>query len=114
MYNSRTKAIVFIGRSIDLIRAFPAEAKREAGFQLNKIQHGYAPTDWRPMKSVGVGAREIRVCVSGGVYRVIFVAKFEEAVYVLHAFAKKTQKTSKSDIEIARAAYRTALEASKE
>ena len=111
MYNSRVKAIVFIGRSIDFIRAFPAEAKREAGFQLNKIQHGYDPTDWMPMKTVGVGAREIRICDSEGIFRVIYVAKFEEAVYVLHAFSKKTQKTSKSDIEIARAAYKKALEA---
>ena len=66
------------------------------------------------MKSIGFGAREIRICASGGVYRVIYVAKFEEAVYVLHAFSKKTQKTSKSDIEIARAAYKKALEASRE
>ena len=114
MYNSRTKGIVFVGRSIGLLRAFPIDAKREAGFQLNKIQHGYAPSDWRPMKSIGAGAREIRICASGGVYRVIYVAKFEEAVYVLHAFSKKTQKTSKSDIEIARAAYKKALEASRE
>ena len=111
MYNSRLKPVVFVGRSVDSIRAFPPDAKREAGFQLNKIQCGSEPSDWRSMKNVGDGTREIRICDSQGMYRVIYIAKFKEAVYVLHAFFKKSQKTSKPDMEIARAAYKKVLEA---
>lgn len=111
MYSLRLKAIVFVGRSLQVIRDFPVTAKREAGFQLNKIQSGTDPTDWKPLKTVGAGAREIRIGSSQGEFRVIYVAKFEETVYVLHAFSKKTRKTNKLDIEAGRVAYRTMLEA---
>ena len=111
MYNSRSKAIIFIGRSIDAIRAFPVGVRREAGFQLNKVQLGFEPTDWKSLKAVGAGAREIRLGDESGIYRVIYVAKFEEVVYVLHAFSKKTRKTSKLDIEAGGVAYRKMIEA---
>ncbi len=99
------KRINFFGRSLENIKSFPHEAKREVGYQLDKVQNGLSPNDWKPMKNVGAGVNEIRVKDAGGIYRVIYVAKFEETIYVLHAFQKKTQKTSKADIEIAAKAY---------
>lgn len=95
------KDIRFFGRSLEALRAFPAVAKREAGYQLDRVQHGLEPTDWKPMPSIGSGVREIRI-MHEGQYRVIYVAKFADAVYVLHAFQKKTQKTRKQDIDAAK------------
>ena len=88
----------------DLV-AFPKEARREAGYQLGRVQSGRQPDDWKPMKTVGSGAREIRISEKGRAHRVIYVAKFEEAVYVLHAFEKKSRKTPQKDIELARRRY---------
>jgi phage-related protein len=99
------KGIQFLGTSLKTVREFPALAKREAGYQLDRVQHGLDPTDWKPMKSVGQGVREIRIQQEGQ-YRVIYVASFEEKVYVLHAFQKKTQKTSKQDLDAAKRAFR--------
>ncbi|MBC8553534.1 MAG: type II toxin-antitoxin system RelE/ParE family toxin [Candidatus Brocadiales bacterium] len=97
------KEIEFLGQSLATIRNFPVEAKRESGYQLDQVQQGYDPIDWKPMTSIGHGVREIRIQFEGQ-YRVIYIAKFEDAVYVLHAFQKKTKKTSKQDIEIAKRA----------
>ena len=103
------KGIEFLGTSLKSVREFPALAKREAGYQLDRVQHGLDPTDWKPMKSIGQGVREIRIRQEGQ-YRVIYVASFEEKVYVLHAFQKKTQKTSRQDLDTAKRAIREALE----
>jgi phage-related protein len=103
------KDIQFIGRSLESIRDFPDVAKREAGYQLDRVQHGLDPIDWKPMSSIGPGVREIRIKHEGQ-YRVIYIAKFEEAIYVLHAFQKKTQKTSKQDIDAAKRALKTLQE----
>ena len=92
-----------------MVREFPALAKREAGHQLDRVQHGLDPTDWKPMKSVGQGVREIRIQYEGQ-FRLIYVASFEEKVYVLHAFQKKTQKTSKQDLDAAKRALKKVLE----
>src|SRR5690242_6040668 len=99
------KPIVFAGDSLGRIRAFPADARRETGYQLERVQSGLDPADWKPMAAVGIGVSEIRVR-SEGAFRTLYVAKFPEAVYVLHAFRKKTQQTSRSDIELARLRYR--------
>lgn len=99
------KALKFIGSSLEDLKAFPAEARRAGGFELAAIQRGLNPSDWKPMASVGSGACEVRIHVLGE-WRVIYVAKFGETVYVLHAFQKKTQKTRQADIEIARRRYR--------
>lgn len=99
------KPLEFVGSSLDDLREFPAEARRAAGFELGFIQQGLAPSDWKPMNEVGAGVREIRIHVLGE-WRVLYVAKFTKAVYVLHAFQKKTQKTRKEDIELARTRYR--------
>lgn len=98
-----------MGTSLKRVREFPALAKREAGHQLDRVQRGLDPTDWKPMKSVGHGVREIRIQYEGQ-YRVIYVASFEEKVYVLHAFEKKTQKTGRQDLDAAKRAYMKVLE----
>lgn len=87
------------------LRGFPKEAREVAGYQLFQVQQGLDPADWKPMPTVGPGVREIRVHTQGE-HRVIYVTKFEEAVYVLHAFEKKTQKTRKADVEVARRRFR--------
>ena len=99
------KKIVFSGRTLEKIKKFPNKTKREVGFQLDKVQQGENPTDWKPMNSIASGVQEIRISESEGIYRVIYLANFEEAVYVLHAFQKKTNKTSKPDIDTAKKAY---------
>ncbi len=99
------KAIRFCGRSLEVIRSFPAAAKRETGYQLDRVQHELEPTDWKPMPAIGSGVREIRI-MHEGQYRVIYVTKFADAIYVLHAFQKKTQKTRKHDIEAAKQALK--------
>ncbi|WP_068638742.1 type II toxin-antitoxin system RelE/ParE family toxin [Thauera butanivorans] len=99
------KTLRFVGSSLDDLKNFPAEARRDAGFELDAVQRGLMPSDFKPMLAVGPGAYEIRVRVLGE-WRVIYVAKFERAVYVLHAFQKKTQKTRKEDIELAARRYR--------
>lgn len=96
------KPVTFLGDSLEEIRAFPQGARREAGFQIEKVQQGMEPDNWKPMKTVGAGAREIRVRDETGAFRVIYVATLPEAIYVLHAFQKKTGKTAKGDIELAR------------
>lgn len=96
------KPVTFLGDSLEEIRAFPQGARREAGFQIEKVQQGMEPDNWKPMKTVGAGAREIRVRDETGAFRVIYVATLPEAIYVLHAFRKKTGKTAKGDIELAR------------
>lgn len=98
------KSLKFIGTCLDDLKEFPAEARRAAGFELDALQRGLQPSDWKPMKNVGAGACEIRIHVSGE-WRVIYVARFRDAIYVLHAFRKKTQKTRQQDIEIAHARY---------
>jgi len=99
------KHIRFRGRSLEVIRSFPAAAKRETGYQLDRVQHELEPTDWKPMPSIGSGVREIRI-MHEGQYRVIYVTKFADAIYVLHAFQKKTQKTRKQDIDAAKQALK--------
>ncbi|MEZ5556211.1 type II toxin-antitoxin system RelE/ParE family toxin [Haliea sp.] len=108
------KDVRFVGSSLDDLRQFPAGARREAGFELSNVQIGLQPSDWKPMNTVGAGAVEIRIKDKDGIYRVIYVARFEEAVYVLHAFQKKTQKTRKADIELAKTRYKALAEQRKQ
>jgi phage-related protein len=103
------KEILWVGSSYADLLAFPKAPRREAGFQLSKVQAGLEPTDWKPFDEVGAGTREIRIRDAKGIFRVMYVAKFEEAVYVLHCFSKKTQATSKQDKDIAAARYRAVL-----
>ena len=101
-----SRPIEFLGDSLDALRRFPEVARRRAGYQLDRVQHGLDPDDWKSMNSVGAGVREIRIREERGAFRVMYVAKFGETVYVLHCFQKKTQKTSLGDLEIATRRYR--------
>jgi phage-related protein len=100
------KPVIFCGNSREDLRAFPASARRAAGFQIDQVQEGYDPDDWKPMSSIGSGVREIRIRDGAGAFRVIYIAKFAEAVYVLHCFQKKTEKTAKADLDLALKRYR--------
>lgn len=102
------KQIQWLGSSRANLKTFPADARRVAGFQLHLVQVGSDPNDWKPFRSVGPGVREIRVH-TGLEHRVVYVATFAEAVYVLHAFAKKTAKTAPRDVRIARARFQALL-----
>ena len=99
------KPIRFLGDSLQRLREFPEEVRQDAGYQLDKVQRGVTPDDFKPMPSIGKGVEEIRVWDDSGTYRVIYAARRAEAVYVLHAFQKKTQATSKRDIDIAKARF---------
>ena len=99
------KALRFLGSALDDLRAFPETLRRDVGYQLDKIQNGLAPSNWKVMPTVGKGAYEIRVRDETGAFRVIYVAKFAEAIYVLHCFQKKTEKTAKADLNIAMKRY---------
>ena len=97
------KPLLWLGDSRKAIQAFPALAQREAGFELRNVQKGRQPSDSKPMLGIGKGVEEIRVWVESGTYRVIYIARFAKAVYVLHAFQKKTQQTNQRDLALARA-----------
>lgn len=100
------KEIRWVGSAYDDLLAFPVEARQQAGFQLGKVQAGLEPDEWKSFDDVGPGTREIRLREVDGAFRVMYVAKCEEAVYVLHCFQKKAQATSLKDKRIAEARYR--------
>ena len=107
------KSVRFIGSAKDDLSAFPRPARIQAGHELFMVQVGRDPDDWKPMTTIGPGACEIRVRDQAGAFRVIYVARFEDAVYVLHAFQKKSRKTSQADLRLARQRYRDARDLAK-
>jgi phage-related protein len=96
------KPLLWVGDSRKTLQSFPRSAQRALGFELEHVQNGEQPDDSKPMPTIGKGVEEIRIWVESGTYRVIYIAKLAEAVYVLHAFQKKTQQTNQRDIELAR------------
>lgn len=96
------KSITFLGTSLACVREFPDDARHDAGYQLDRVQRGLQPTNFKPMSSIGRGVEEIRIWDDTGTYRVIYTARRANAVYVLHAFQKKSQTTSIRDIDIAK------------
>ena len=104
------KPVEFCGDALDALRGFPLAARRDAGYQIDKVQHGFDPDDWKPMRAIGAGVREIRVWDESGTFRVIYLAKLANAVYVLHCFQKKTEQTSERDIVLARKRYKELME----
>jgi phage-related protein len=100
------KEIRWMGTAYQDILEFPAETRKEAGFQLGKVEAGLDPDNWKPFDEVGSGTKEIRIRETTGIYRVMYVAKFEEAIYVLHCFQKKTEATTRNDKDVAEARYR--------
>lgn len=103
------KPIEFRATSLDDLRDFPRTAIREAGYQLDRVQHGLPPDDFKPMPMIGAGVSELRIWDEAGTFRVVYVAKFSDVVYVLHCFQKKTPKTSKKDIDLATKRFRELL-----
>jgi len=95
------KILVWIGASFEDLRDFPPDARRAAGYELRRVQRGLMPTDWKPLSSVGPGVNEVRIHTHTE-HRVLYVARFEEAVYVLHAFEKKSRQTRDRDLALAR------------
>ncbi len=95
------KPAVWLGSSLADVRAFPAEARQGLGYQLSRVLLGLAADDWKAMPAVGSGVYEIRVRM-GGAFRLLYVAKYAEAIYVLHTFEKKSQRTAQADVDLAR------------
>ena len=96
------KQVVFFVKSLWSLKKFPSGVRQDAGFQIDMVQRGKAPDDWKPMKTIGKGVREIRVNWNGAQFRVIYVVGRDGLVYVLHAFQKKTRRTRKSEIDLAK------------
>lgn len=96
------KSIRFLGDSLKRLREFPADARHDAGYQLDKLQRGLQPDDFKPMPTIGKGVEEIRVWDDAGTFRVVYTARLKDSVVVLHAFQKKTQATSRQDTELAK------------
>ena len=103
---SKQKPVAWLGSSLNDLSDFPTEARRKIGFQLNRVQGGLEPDDWKPFGTVGAGVEELRVRAANNQYRCLYVARFEDVIYVLHCFVKKEQKTSSRDIEVAKQRYK--------
>ena len=97
----KIKPLIWTASALDDLRAFPDDARRQSGYQLRRVQMGLTPDDWKAMASVGQGVFEVRVHTALE-HRVLYISKFDEAVYVLHAFEKRTMKTQQADIELAK------------
>ncbi|MGV6815922.1 MAG: type II toxin-antitoxin system RelE/ParE family toxin [Thiotrichales bacterium] len=101
--------IYWVGSSYKDLTEFPKQAKQDAGYQLHRVQNGLDPENWKPFQTVGSGVKEIRISDDGNAFRVMYVAKFSERIYVLHSFQKKTQKTAQKDIDIAKTRYKAII-----
>ena|SRR5882757_1746153 len=106
MASSIRKPLQFMGTSHSDLKAFPDQARRAAGFNLDFVQRAFDPESWKPMKTVGAGVSEIRIREASGAYRVIYLASRPEAIYVLHCFQKKSEKTSQRDIDLAKTRFK--------
>ncbi|VAW67501.1 Phage-related protein [hydrothermal vent metagenome] len=109
----KEKSIYWVGSSYKDLLSFPVEARQEAGYQLHRVQNGLNPEDWKPFQTIGSGVKEIRINDGGNTFRIIYIAKFIEKIYVLHSFQKKSQKTSLKDIEIAKVRFNAILQEEK-
>jgi phage-related protein len=110
LYNLQMKPIAFLGHSLDDLREFPSSARSEAGYQLDRVQHGLEPEDFKPLVTIGKGVWEIRISDEAGQFRVIYIAKLKDAVFVLHCFQKKSQKTPLKDLDLASKRLRELLQ----
>lgn len=106
---TKLKRVEFPGDSLKCLRAFPKDARHDAGYELEQVQRGKRPSDWKPMPSIGKSVEELRVWDDTGTYRVVYLTRLVDAVYVLHAFQKKTEATAERDIEFARTRFRALL-----
>ena len=103
------KPVQFLGDSLKRLREFPEDVRMDTGYQIDKVQHGQQPDDFKPMPSIGKGVEEIRVRDDSGAYRIIYPARLADRVAVLHVFAKKTQATSVRDIDVAKRRFKEAM-----
>ena len=103
------KKITWLGDTHETVKGYPINARREIGYNLDKVQRGFDPADWKPIAEVGQGVKEIRIHEDNE-YRVFYVVKFKEAVYVLHSFVKKTEQTSKKDKDVGKKRYAEMLQ----
>lgn len=108
--HKQLKKAVFLGNSLRSIKSFPETAISRIGYEIHRLQCGDSPTNYRPVKEVGAGVFEIRTDVANSWFRAFYVVKFKQAVFILHAFEKKQNKTPKKDIEIARASLKILLQ----
>lgn len=102
------KPVEWVGDSLKRVRAFAKLVRQQVGYELELVQHGMEPSDWKPMTVVGPGVNEIRIHIEGE-HRVFYVARLRHAIYVLHVFRKKSRKASKADVDLARARFQEAL-----
>jgi phage-related protein len=100
------KSVTWMGGSRDDLLAFPPDARRNAGYQLERVQRGEEPFDWKPMSSIGAGVKEIRIRDGSGEFRMVYLASRPEGIYVLHCFQKKTGKTARQDAQLARSRFK--------
>lgn len=107
------KDIIWLGNTHQIIKDFAPDAKQEIGYNLDKVQRGLEPSDWKPITSVGPGVKEIRIHLENE-YRVLYVAKFQEAIYILPTFTKKTQQTLQKDIDLSKQRYKDLLKMRKD
>lgn len=103
------KPIYWVGSSYKDLLSFPVEVRQDAGYQLHRVQNGLNPEDWKPFQTIGSGVKEIRISDDGNAFRIMYIAKFAEKIYVLHSFQKKSQKTRSKDIEIAKTRFSAIL-----
>lgn len=108
------RAIEFRGDSLSALKRFPESARRRAGRELQLVQIGRDPMDWKPMSTIGPGVREIRIRDEKGIFRVVYVTRFADAIFVLHCFQKKTQATSRADIVLATRRYKEILRSNRD
>jgi len=99
------KPVTFLGASLEALRKFPEDARHDAGYQLHKLQTGERPDDFKTVSIIGKGVEEIRIWTDEGTFRVLYVARLAEAIYVLHAFQKKTQAIRRAELDVARSRY---------
>lgn len=103
------RPIAWVGSAFDDLLCFPQDVRKDAGYQLHRLQAGLEAADWKPMSEVGSGVAEVRLRSRSGAYRIIYLARFEQAVYVLHCFMKKNQRTSGHDKHIAQVRFQAVL-----
>ncbi len=105
----KEKAIYWVGTSYRDLLNFSDDGKREAGYQLHRVQNGLDPEDWKPFQRIGSGVKEIRIRCNNNAFRIMHVAKFSDKIYILHAFQKKSRKTNEHDVEIAKVRYNAVI-----
>jgi phage-related protein len=101
-----TKPVEFHGSALEDLRAFPKAARQSAGYQIDRVQRSEEPHDWKPLKTIGPGVREIRIREDGGAFRIVYLAVLQDAVHVLHCFEKKSGKISRADVSLGPKRYR--------